>query len=214
MKSASSIYGRGGKRAVDLIVCILALPVALPLMVVLAVIVRFHFGSPVIFTQQRLGSQGRPFLIRKFRTMTEAVGSDGKLLPDAERLTTVGRFLRSTSLDELPELINVFLGEMSLVGPRPLYSHYRDRYTKEQFRRHDVSPGITGWAQIKGRNIISWEQKFDFDLWYVDHQSLALDLKILALTFLKIFSRDGINQPGHVTAQEFEGTLRKGARSG
>ena len=211
MNSASSIYTRGGKRAFDLLICILALPVALPLMVFIAVIVRFHFGSPVLFTQQRLGFQGHLFLIRKFRTMTEAVGSDGKLLPDAERLTTVGRFLRSSSLDELPELINVFLGEMSLVGPRPLYSHYRDRYTKEQFRRHDVSPGITGWAQIKGRNVISWEQKFDFDLWYVDHQSLALDIKILALTFLKIFSRDGINQPGHATAQEFEGTLRKGA---
>ena len=211
MKGDTSIYGRGGKRALDLILCMLALPVALPLMTAIAVIVRIHFGSPVFFTQERLGAMGRPFLIRKFRTMTEAVGSEGKLLPDAERLTTVGRFLRSTSLDELPELINVFLGEMSLVGPRPLYSHYRDRYTKAQFRRHDVSPGITGWAQIKGRNVISWEQKFDFDLWYVDHQSLTLDLKILARTFLRIFSRDGISQPGHATAQEFEGTLRKGA---
>ena len=211
MKHATAIYNKIGKRALDLIVCILALPISVPLLVVIAVIVRLHFGSPVLFTQERLGSQGRPFLIRKFRTMTNALGTDGKLLPDAERLTSFGRFLRSTSLDELPEMINVFLGEMSLVGPRPLYSHYRDRYTKEQFRRHDVLPGITGWAQIKGRNVISWEQKFAFDLWYVDHQSLGLDLKILALTALRMFSQDGINQPGHATAQEFEGTLRKEA---
>jgi lipopolysaccharide/colanic/teichoic acid biosynthesis glycosyltransferase len=189
----------------------LALPVALPFLVLIAIIVRFHFGSPVLFTQERLGFQGRPFFIRKFRTMTNALDANGKLLPDAERLTAVGRFLRATSLDELPELINVFRGEMSLVGPRPLYSHYRDRYTKEQFRRHEALPGITGWAQIKGRNVLSWEQKFAFDVWYVDHQSLELDLKILALTFLKLFTRDGISQPGHATAQEFEGTLHKGA---
>jgi len=209
--SATPIYKKGGKRALDLIFCILALPVALPFVVLIAVIVRIHFGSPVVFTQERLGSKGRPFFIRKFRTMTNALDANGKLLPDAERLTAVGRFLRATSLDELPELINVFRGEMSLVGPRPLFSHYRDRYTTEQFRRHEVSPGITGWAQIKGRNVLSWEQKFVFDVWYVDHQSLGLDLKILALTFLKIFTRDGISQPGHATAQEFEGTLSKQA---
>jgi len=194
-----------------MIICILALPVALPLLVLIAVIVRIHFGSPVLFTQERLGYQGRPFLIRKFRTMTNALDANGKFLPDAERLTAVGRLLRATSLDELPELINVFRGEMSLVGPRPLYSHYRDRYSTEQFRRHEVLPGITGWAQIKGRNVLSWEQKFAFDIWYVDHQSLGLDLKIIGLTFLKIFTRDGISQPGHVTAQEFEGTLSKRA---
>jgi lipopolysaccharide/colanic/teichoic acid biosynthesis glycosyltransferase len=211
MKGATALYSKIGKRALDLLACILALPIAVPLLVVIAVIVRLHFGSPVLFIQERLGSQGRPFLIRKFRTMSNALGTDGKLLPDEERLTSLGRFLRSTSLDELPEMINVFLGQMSLVGPRPLYSHYRDRYTKEQFRRHDVLPGITGWAQIKGRNVISWDQKFAFDLWYVDHQSLGLDLKILALTAVKMFSRDGINQPGHATAQEFEGTLRKEA---
>ena len=205
------IYNRGGKRALDLIICILALPVTLPFLVLIAVIVRIQYGSPVVFTQERLGSQGRPFFIRKFRTMTNALDANGKLLPDGERLTAVGRFLRATSLDELPELINVFRGEMSLVGPRPLYSHYRDRYTTEQFRRHEVLPGITGWAQIKGRNVLSWEQKFAFDVWYVDHRSLGLDLKILALTFLKIFTRDGINQPGHATAQEFEGTLSKRA---
>lgn len=211
MNGVTSMYGRGGKRALDLIICMLALPVALPFLVLIAVIVRIHFGSPVVFTQERLGSKGRPFFIRKFRTMTNALDANGKLLPDAERLTAVGRFLRATSLDELPELINVFRGEMSLVGPRPLFSHYRDRYTTEQFRRHEVSPGITGWAQIKGRNVLSWEQKFVFDVWYVDHQSLGLDLKILALTFLKIFTRDGISQPGHATAQEFEGTLSKQA---
>jgi len=211
MKRATSIYTRLGKRALDLALCTLALPVVLPSLAIIAVIVRIHFGSPVLFTQERLGSQGRPFWIVKFRTMTVDSDADGKLLPDSERLTSVGRFLRSTSLDELPELMNVFRGDMSLVGPRPLFSHYRDRYTEEQFRRHDVVPGITGWAQIKGRNVISWEQKFAFDLWYVDHQSLWLDLKIIGLTLLKMFSRQGISQPGHATAQEFEGTLRKRA---
>jgi len=184
-------------------------PLVLPLIVIIALVVRIHFGSSVLFTQERLGLDGRPFLIRKFRTMTDASDAQGKILPDADRLTKFGRFLRATSLDELPELINVLNGEMSLVGPRPLFAHYRDRYTPEQFRRHEVLPGISGWAQVNGRNALSWEQKFELDLWYVDHQSLFLDLRILFLTIWNALIREGINQPGHATAEEFMGTPGK-----
>ena len=208
---ASTIYRRGGKRAFDLIVTILTFPLWLPLLAVLALIVRGKLGAPVLFKQERLGRAGRVFYVRKFRTMTGARDAQGKLLPDAERLTRFGRFLRGASLDELPELLNVLGGEMSLVGPRPLYAHYRDRYTPEQFRRHEVLPGITGWAQVNGRNALTWEQKFDYDVWYVDRQSLWLDVKILALTIVKIFKREGISQPGHATAEEFQGSLRKEA---
>jgi lipopolysaccharide/colanic/teichoic acid biosynthesis glycosyltransferase len=141
--------------------------------------------------------------------MTDARGDDGRLLPDADRLTGFGRFLRATSLDELPELINVLRGEMSLVGPRPLYSHYRDRYTADQFRRHEVLPGISGWAQVNGRNALSWEEKFALDVWYVDHQSFWLDLKIIALTIKNLVMREGITEPGHASAQEFKGNLAK-----
>jgi len=187
------------------------MPVVLPLLVIIALVVRIHFGSFVLFTQERLGFQGRSFLIRKFRTMTDARGDEGELLPDAERLTAIGRLLRATSLDELPELMNVLRGEMSLVGPRPLYSHYRDRYTPNQFRRHEVLPGISGWAQVNGRNALSWEEKFALDVWYVDHQSFWLDVKIIALTIMNLIRREGISQPGHATAQEFKGSLHKGA---
>ncbi len=210
MNVTSGIYRRAVKRAVDLVFCLCALPVALPLLVIIAIVVRIHFGSPVLFTQERLGFEGRPFFIRKFRTMTGARGDDGELLADAERLTPIGQMLRTTSLDELPELMNVFRGEMSIVGPRPLYSHYRDLYTRDQFRRHEVLPGITGWAQVNGRNALSWEEKFAFDVWYVDHQSFRLDVKVVVLTIINLIRREGISQPGHATAPEFKGSLGKG----
>lgn len=208
---SSSSYQRWGKRVFDLAIGVLSLPVVLPLFVILALLVRLRLGAPVLFRQERLGFEGRSFFIRKFRSMTNALDGQGNLLPDAKRLTATGRFLRATSLDELPELINVLRGEMSLVGPRPLHSRYRDRYTPQQFRRHEVSPGMTGWAQVNGRNDLSWEDKFNFDVWYVDHQSLWLDLKILGLTSLRLLSRDGINQQGQATAEEFRGSLHNGA---
>lgn len=210
-RPASDVYRRFGKRVFDFVLTVLALALLLPLIATLALVVRIRLGSPVLFKQERLGLGGRNFLIKKFRTMTDRRDIQGNLLPDAERLTKLGRLLRATSLDELPELINVMRGEMSLVGPRPLYAHYRDRYTPEQFRRHEALPGITGWAQINGRNAVSWEQKFEMDVWYVEHQSFLLDVQIIALTFLKIAKREGISQPGHATAEEFTGSLHKGA---
>lgn len=200
-----NIYRHGGKRILDLTLSVVALPFLLPLLGVLALVIRARLGPRVVFKQERLGFQGRAFVIRKFRTMTEARDAFGNLLPDSERLTTLGRFLRKTSLDELPELMNVLRGEMSLVGPRPLHSCYRDRYSPDQFRRHEALPGITGWAQVKGRNALQWEQKFDLDIWYVDHQSLWLDIKIVGLTILKLIKREGISQPGEATMSEFEG---------
>ncbi|MGD0515781.1 MAG: sugar transferase, partial [Terriglobales bacterium] len=174
-----------------------------PLLLAVAGIVQIFLGSPVLFRQLRPGYKGRPFTCLKFRTMTDRRDASGQLLSDAERLTPLGRFLRSTSLDELPELINVIRGEMSLVGPRPLLMQYLVRYTPEQMRRHEVKPGVTGWAQINGRNAASWEQKFAYDIWYVENQSFWLDLKILALTPSKILTREGISQPGHATMREF-----------
>jgi sugar transferase EpsL len=194
------------KRLLDLLVTTLSLLIALPLMLVLSLLVWIFLGVPVLFRQQRPGYKGRPFITYKFRTMTSHTGPDGVLLPDAERLTVFGRFLRSTSLDDLPQFINVLRGEMSLVGPRPLLMQYLNRYTPEQMRRHDVLPGITGWAQIHGRNTLDWEEKFRLDVWYVDHWSFWLDLKILFLTPWKVFKREGIHQPGHVSAAEFKGS--------
>ena len=165
-------------------------------------------GKPVFFRQKRPGINGKPFFIYKFRTMLNTHGQDGKLLPDENRLTQLGRFLRSTSLDELPELFNVLKGDMSLVGPRPLLMEYLSLYDDEQGRRHEVRPGITGWAQVNGRNLISWEDKFVFDVWYVNNHSLLLDLKIIWLTFIKVFVREGISADGHVTAEKFEGNRR------
>jgi len=165
-------------------------------------------GSPILFRQTRPGLNGNPFTLYKFRTMTDERDVDGNLLSDSERLTKIGRFLRSTSLDELPELFNVVKGDMSLVGPRPLLMQYLERYTPEQARRHEVKPGITGWAQINGRNAITWEEKFKLDVWYVDNQSLLLDLKILFLTIVSVLKREGINQLGHVTSEEFMGTVQ------
>ena len=194
------------KRLFDLLVTTLGLIIILPLMLVLSLLVWIFLGTPVLFRQQRPGYKGRPFITYKFRTMTDRCGPEGNLLPDPERLTPFGRFLRSTSLDDLPQLFNVLRGEMSLVGPRPLLMQYLKRYTPEQMRRHDVLPGITGWAQINGRNTLDWENKFRLDVWYVDHWSLWLDTKILILTPWKVFKREGINQPGHVTAEEFKGS--------
>jgi len=193
------------KRLLDLLVIALGLVFILPLMLVIYLLVWISLGTPVLFRQLRPGYKGRPFITYKFRTMTNRSGPDGKLLPDAERITPFGRFLRSTSLDDLPQVFNILRGEMSLVGPRPLLMQYLDRYTPEQMRRHDVLPGLTGWAQIHGRNALDWEEKFRLDVWYVDHWSFWLDLKILLLTPWKVFTREGINQPGHVTAEEFKG---------
>jgi len=168
--------------------------------------VQIIHGSPVLFRQVRPGYRGRLFELYKFRSMTEARDIQGRLLPDEQRLTRWGRFLRATSLDELPELLNVLRGEMSLIGPRPLLVQYLERYTPEQARRHEVLPGITGWAQVNGRNVLTWEDKFHLDVWYVDHWSFWLDLKILSLTLWKVLTREGISQVGHATAREFVGS--------
>lgn len=191
------------KRMFDMLLAALLLILLSPVLLVLAWAVRRKLGSPILFTQQRPGWHGKPFLMRKFRTMTDARDAAGQLLPDAERLTPFGRFLRSSSLDELPELLNVLKGEMSLVGPRPLLMQYLERYTPEQRRRHEVRPGITGWAQVNGRNAISWEDRFALDIWYVNHCSFLLDMRILCMTTAKVFRREGISAEGHVTMREF-----------
>jgi lipopolysaccharide/colanic/teichoic acid biosynthesis glycosyltransferase len=174
-------------------------------LLLVALLVRICHGSPVFFSQVRPGNQGQLFTVYKFRTMTDLRDRDGNLLPDEQRLTRLGRILRAISLDELPELLHILRGEMSLVGPRPLLVQYLDRYTSEQARRHDVLPGMTGWAQINGRNALTWEDKFRLDVWYVDNWSLWLDIRILVLTFWKVIKREGISQPGHATAEEFMG---------
>lgn len=193
------------KRFFDILVSGTMLVILGPLLLLLALLIRIRLGAPITFRQVRPGLHGKPFEIIKFRTMLDARDSKGKLLPDAQRLTPFGQFLRSTSLDELPELWNVLKGEMSLVGPRPLLMDYLPLYNKRQRRRHDVRPGLTGWAQVNGRNNISWERKFELDVWYVDHQSFLLDLKIMAMTAAKIISRDGIAKEGHATTDYFIG---------
>jgi lipopolysaccharide/colanic/teichoic acid biosynthesis glycosyltransferase len=205
------LYPTIGKRMLDLVLVVPALIILMPLFLWLMVLIRLKLGSPVFFRQQRPGRGGKPFTMLKFRTMTDERDAEGNLLPDAERLTPFGMFLRSTSLDELPELLNVLRGEMSLVGPRPLLIRYLPLYTPEQMRRHDAKPGITGFAQISGRNAISWEQKFALDVWYVDHLSFWLDLHILLSTVLKVLQREGISQDGHATMEEFTGTPTKQA---
>lgn len=205
----TALFPRGvpaGKRLFDLAAAGLGLLVLSPLLLALAILVRARHGAPVLFRQERPGYKGIPFHVHKFRTMNGARAADGTLLPDAERLTSLGRFLRATSLDELPELVNVLRGEMSLVGPRPLLMQYLERYSPEQMRRHDALPGITGWAQVNGRNALTWEDKFRLDVWYVDHWSFWLDIKILLLTLWKVLTREGISQPGHATAEEFMGS--------
>jgi sugar transferase EpsL len=204
-KIASDMYYRLGKRLLDLAITIPALIILLPVLAFVALLVRIRLGSSVLFRQQRPGLYGKPFTIYKFRTMTNARDAQGNLLPDGQRLTCLGRFLRSTSLDELPELFNVLKGDMSLVGPRPLMMQYLERYTPQQMCRHEVKPGVTGWAQVNGRNAITWEQRFVLDVWYVDHWSLWLDLRIIALTVWKVFAREGISQPGQATMEEFVG---------
>ncbi|BDG45215.1 sugar transferase [Saccharococcus caldoxylosilyticus] len=194
------------KRLMDLIVSGIALILLAPLIIVIALLVRYKLGSPVIFKQQRPGLHGNPFYLYKFRTMTDERDENGELLPDHLRLTPFGQFLRKYSLDELPQLFNVLKGDISLVGPRPLLMEYLELYTPEQARRHEVKPGITGWAQVNGRNAISWEEKFELDVWYVDHQSFWLDLKILFLTVIKVLKSEGISHEGHVTMEKFTGT--------
>jgi lipopolysaccharide/colanic/teichoic acid biosynthesis glycosyltransferase len=193
------------KRVFDLLLTIPGLIIISPLILILTVAVWAFEGLPILFRQPRPGYKGTIFTVYKFRTMSNIMDTTGHPLPDSQRLTRLGRFLRSTSLDELPELLNVLKGEMSLVGPRPLLVVYLERYTPQQAHRHDMLPGITGWAQINGRNIISWDEKFKYDLWYVDHWSLWLDIKILALTFWKAIKREGISQPGQATVEEFKG---------
>ena len=202
------MYRRYVKRMLDILMAAFTMTLLFPLLLAVAWGVRVAIGSPVLFRQQRPGLHGRPFTILKFRTMTDTRDPQGNLLSDNERLTSFGRFLRSTSLDELPELRNVLRGDMSLVGPRPLLMHYLPRYSPEQARRHEVRPGITGLAQVNGRNTLTWEQKFALDVWYVDNVSLALDVKIIVLTISKIIRREGISQPGQATAEEFMGSGR------
>jgi len=191
------------KRLFDIVVASLCTILFSPLLAFTAILVRFYHGSPVLFSQERGGYRGIVFKVYKFRSMSEARDRKGNLLPDTQRLSRFGRFIRSTSIDELPELFNVLKGEMSLVGPRPLFARYLDRYEPEHRRRHEVLPGITGWAQVNGRNEITWEEKFNLDVWYVDHWSFILDLRILWLTFIKVVRREGISQPGYTSAEEY-----------
>ncbi|MBS4197571.1 sugar transferase [Lederbergia citri] len=193
------------KRLLDFLSSLLLLIISFPLMVCIGLLVRVKLGSPIFFKQQRPGLYGKPFYLYKFRTMTDDRDQWGDLYPDEIRLTSFGRFLRKYSLDELPQLINVVKGDLSLVGPRPLLMEYLPLYTEEQEKRHLVKPGITGWAQVNGRNAISWEEKFALDIWYVQNQSLLLDMKILILTVKNVLISDGINQPGHATMEDFKG---------
>jgi lipopolysaccharide/colanic/teichoic acid biosynthesis glycosyltransferase len=201
----ASVIGYRGKRLFDLALVLLAAPVWVPALGAVALLVRLRLGAPVLFRQTRPGLGGRPFALIKFRSMTDARGPDGAPRPDAERLTPFGRWLRATSLDELPELLNVLRGDMSLVGPRPLLLQYLERYSPAHRRRHDVRPGLTGLAQVSGRNAISWPQKFDLDVEYVERASLALDVRILARTIAAVFRREGISAAGEATMPEFTG---------
>lgn len=193
------------KRLFDLACVILGMIPLLPLLLLLTLLIRIRLGAPVFFRQRRPGLYGRPFMMYKFRTMTDRRDHQGELLPDCERMTRFGSFLRCTSLDELPELFNVLRGEMSLVGPRPLLMEYLPLYSPEQTRRHEVLPGITGWAQVNGRNAIGWDEKFRLDVWYVEHRSFLLDLRILWMTLVKVFNRHGISQEGQATMEKFTG---------
>jgi sugar transferase EpsL len=203
------MYRRVGKRLFDIVAGTLLLLAVAPILAVAALVVRFTLGYPVFWRQRRPGLNGRPFLMIKFRTMTSATDSRGRLLPDEQRMTSVGRLLRSFSLDELPELWSVVKGDMSLVGPRPLLMQYLERYTPDQARRHEVRPGITGLAQVSGRNALGWDEKFALDVRYVDRLSPWLDAQVLALTVWNVLSREGITQPGHATAQEFMGSASR-----
>ena len=198
------------KRLTDLVLGIPSLMALVPLMLCLALAVRFRLGSPVLFRQERPGLHGRPFMLVKFRTMTGAADTDGRPLPDADRLTRFGRFLRSTSLDELPELWNVLKGDMSLVGPRPLLMEYLPLYSPRQSRRHEVKPGLTGWAQVNGRNTLTWEDRLEMDVWYVENRSWLLDLKIIWKTIGIVLHREGISRQGSATMEKFQGKMKAG----
>lgn len=193
------------KRLIDIICSLIGFILFSPILLVVALLIRINLGSPVFFTQTRLGKDGKEFKMIKFRTMKDSLDKFGQLLPDEQRLTKFGKILRSTSLDELPELINVLKGDMTLVGPRPLLVEYKELYSERQFRRHEVYPGITGWAQINGRNAISWNERFELDVWYVDNISFLLDMKILVMTILKVIKRDGINEQGQASMSKFTG---------
>lgn len=203
------MYNKYIKRSIDIITSLAGIVVLSPLFLILYIMVKSKLGSPAVFKQKRPGLYGRIFTMYKFRSMTEERDEKGELLPDEVRLTGFGKLLRKTSMDELPELFNILKGDMSLVGPRPLLVRYLDRYTKEQARRHDVRPGLTGWAQINGRNAISWEEKFKLDVWYVDNLSLWLDVKIFVKTFVKVFKSEGVSSQSEATMAEFMGTVNK-----
>ena len=205
MNKLNDIYRRYGKRFFDLFISASGLIILSPVILIVSVLVWSKLGSPILFKQRRPGKDGNIFLMYKFRTMSDCKDEHGNLLPDKDRLTIFGKFLRSTSLDELPELFNVFIGNMSVVGPRPLLEKYIPLYSHEQFRRHNVLPGITGWAQVNGRNSISWQEKFEYDVDYVDHYSFSLDLKILVMTICKVFKREGISSGTSATMEEFYG---------
>lgn len=196
------------KRLFDFVVALLLAALLCPVILLVALLVRIRLGSPILFRQQRPGLHGKPFYIYKFRTMLQTQDERGELLPDAQRMTALGTFLRNFSLDELPQLLNVLQGNLSLVGPRPLLMEYLPLYNAEQARRHDVRPGITGWAQVNGRNAINWEDKFKYDVWYVDHQSFWLDMKILWMTAMKTVRSEGVSQEGHVTMEKFRGSAQ------
>lgn len=203
---SAGTLGKLAKRTMDIVGAVLGLLLLAPVICVVALLVRTRLGTPILFSQVRPGLHGAPFRMFKFRTMTDARGADGELLTDAQRLTRLGRTLRAASLDELPELWNVLTGEMSLVGPRPLLTEYLPLYSPRQRRRHEVRPGLTGWAQINGRNAIAWNEKFELDVWYVDNRSLWLDLRIVWLTVARVFARDGISHAGDATMPKFTGS--------
>jgi sugar transferase EpsL len=206
MRTCKSYYRKTGKRVLDVVLTVVFLLPIFPFLILLALLVWIFLGRPVLFRQERPGLYGKPFTLLKFRTMRDLVGFDGNLLPDRERLTRFGKFLRRSSLDEFPELFNVLNGKMSLVGPRPLLMEYLSLYTPEQMRRHEVKPGITGWAQVNGRNDISWKEKFVLDTRYVENQSLGLDINILWRTIIKVLKREGISQKGNETMEKFTGS--------
>lgn len=198
------------KRIFDIVVSLIALTLLSVVIAITAFLIKLKIGTPVIFTQERPGLNGKPFKVYKFRSMTNDRNHNGDLLPDDVRLTSFGKIIRKLSLDELPQLWNVLKGDMSFVGPRPLLMEYMDLYNEKQLKRHDVRPGITGWAQVNGRNTITWEKKFEFDVWYVKHQSFWLDMKILILTVMKVFKSEGISQDGQATMTKFQGSSRSG----